>query len=301
MAINRSNISNALDVSLNEVFMDNMKSFKEEYSQVFNVLGSTKQSEKDGYLTGFGMMPEKTEGANATYDQIYEGAATTYTHKTYALGYELVEEALEDNQHVPATFNKFPEALARSARETVEVVAANIFNNGFSNSYTGYDGLELFSTAHVAADGSTWANEPSTNVDLGVSSLAAALTAVGKFTDERGLKRPTTGAKLVVPVDLWQTAKELLQSEYKPGTANNDVNALKDVLSWFQWHYLTDTDAWFVLADKKDTKLKFFWRRRPGALRRGTDFDSTNLKHLLTMRFSVGWSHAMGTYGCTGA
>jgi hypothetical protein len=65
--------------------------------------------------------------------------------------------------------------------------------------------------------------------------------------------------------------------------------------------YLTDTDCWFLLAEKANTMLKFFWRVKMGALRRGTDFDSTNLKHLQRMRFSVGWSHWMGTYGSSGA
>jgi phage major head subunit gpT-like protein len=291
-------IVNALDANLNSMVQDGLKSWPEEYAKVFNVKGSTKQSEKDSYMSGFGAMPEKTEGADATYDRVYEGAATSYVHKSYALGYELTEEAIEDNQHEPETFNKFPEALARSARETVEIVAANIFNNAFSD--TGYDSTYLFSTAHVNADGSTWSNRPTTHVDLSVSSLAAGITAVGKFTDERGLKRPVTAAKLIIPVDSWQIAEELLKSEYKPGTANNDINALKDKTSYFIWHYLTDTDAWFLTAQKEDTQLKFWWRRKPGALRRGTDFDSTNLKHLLTMRFSVGYSHAMGTYGTAG-
>jgi len=80
------------------------------------------------------------------------------------------------------------------------------------------------------------------------------------------------------------------------------VNALqvKD-LQYFVAHYLTDTDAWFLLAEKGNHMLKFFWRVKLGALRRGTDFDSTNLKHLARMRFSVGYSHWMGTYGSAGA
>jgi len=64
---------------------------------------------------------------------------------------------------------------------------------------------------------------------------------------------------------------------------------------------MTDTDAWVLLAEKSNHMLKFFWRVKPGALRKGTDFDSTNLKHLQRMRFSVGYSHWMGTYGSQGA
>lgn len=300
MAITRTQIADALDANLNKMFQDGLTSWGEEYRMPFNVLSSTKQSEKDSYESGFQTMPEKGEGVAATYATIIPGISETYTHKTYALGYELTEEAIEDNLQTPQTFNKFPQALNRSAIETVEVTAANIFNNGFTN--TGFDGVSLFNTAHPNLDGSTQGNRPGTDADLSVSSLTAGLTAIEKYVDERGLKRPTKAKMLAVPVDSWNIAEELLGSEYKPFVANNEVNALqKKDLQYFVWHYLTDVDAWFLLAQKDATQLKFWWRVQLGALRRGTDFDSTNLKHLARMRFSVGYSHWMGTYGSVGA
>ena len=301
-AITTSTIVDALDANLNEMFQDGTKSWGEEYSKVFNVLSSDKQTEKDSYESGFGMMPEKAEGVAATYDVIYAGIAETYTHKTYALGYEITEEAIEDNLRTHETFNKLPLALNRSAIETVEVTAANVFNNGFSSSYNGFDGVPLFDVSHPTLDGSTQANEPSTAVDLSVSSLTAGLTAVEKYVDERGLKQPTKAVLLLVPADLWNVAEELIGSDYKPYSANNEVNALqKKDLQYLVSHYLTDTDGWALLAEKGIHQIKFFWRVRPGALRRGTDFDSTNLKHLQRMRFSVGYSHYIGTYGSQGA
>lgn len=300
MTINSSVIVDALDANLKEMFQDGLKSWPEEYSQVFNVLDSDKQSEKDSYESGFTSMPEKPEGVGATYDTIKAGISTTYTHTTYALGYEITEEAIEDNQRTPETFSKLPAALNRSGIETVEVSSANIFNNGFSN--TGFDGVSLFNTAHPTLDGATQANRPSTDADLSVTSLTAGLTTIEGYTDERGLKLPTRAKMLIVPVDLWNVAEELLGSEYKPYTANNEVNAFQQKdLQYFVWHYLTDTDAWFLVSEKPDHMLKFYWRVRMGALRRGTDFDSTNLKHLARMRFSVGYSHWMGTYGTSGA
>jgi len=299
MAINRSTIVDALDANLNEMFQDGLESWGEEYSKIFNVGSSDKQSEIDSYESGFGAMPKKTEGSAASYDTIYAGIKKTYTHLTYALGYEITEEAIEDNLKTPETFNKLPAALVRSGTETVEITAANIFNNGFSTN--GFDGVALFATNHPTLGGSTQANTPTTQVDLSVSSLTAGLTTIEKFVDERGLKRPTKAVTLAVPVDSWNIAEELLGSEYKPYVANNEVNALqKKDLQYFVWHYLTDSDAWFLLGEKSQLMLKFFWRVKMGALRRGTDFDSTNLKHLQRMRFSVGYSHWMGTYGSSG-
>ena len=298
--INSSTIVDALDLNLNQMYQDGLEDWGNEFEKVFNVLNSTKQSEKDSYESGFGTTPVKLEGTAATYDTILPGIAETYTHLTYALGYEITEEAIEDNQHEPETFNKLPQALQRSNIETVEVTAANLFNNGFSTA--GFDGVSLFNTAHPVLSGGTIANRPSTDADLSVTSLSAAVTTVEKYTDERGLKRPTKASKVIVPVDLQFIVSEILDSQYKPYVANNEINALQNKdLAYFVWHYLTDTDAWFLLAEKSAHMLKFFWRVKFGQLRRGTDFDSTNLKHLSRGRFSVGASHGMGTYGTSGA
>ena len=304
MAIQRSTVVDALDANLNELFQDGLTDFGGEYEKIFNIESSDKQSEADSYESGFTSMPEKDEGVAATYDTVIAGIKKTYTHKTYALGYEITEEAIEDNLRTADTFNKLPRALARSAMETIEVTAANVVNQGFSGATgaaAGYDGQYLFSESHPTLDGSTASNQPSTMADLSVTTLTAGLTAVEKYTDERGLKRPTKAVTLAVPADLWNVAEELLGSEYKPYVANNEVNALqKKDLRYFVWHYLTDTDGWVLLSEKSNHKMKFFWRVRLGALRRGTDFDTTNLKHLARMRFSVGYSHWMGTYGSSG-
>lgn len=300
--INSSTIVDSLDANLNEMFQDGLTMWDNngEYQKIFNVESSDKQSEKDSYESGFATMPEKPEGVAAQYDTIIPGISKTYLHKTYALGYEITEEAIEDNLRTPETFNKLPAALDRSAMETVEDTSFNIFNNGFST--TGFDGVSLFSTAHPNLDGSSQSNRPSTDADLSVASLTAGLTVFEQFTDERGLKRPSKAAMLLIASDNWATASELIGSEFKPYTGNNEKNAIQDKrLQFFEGHYLTDTDAWFLLAEKMNHKLKFFWRVRLGALKRGTDFDSTNLKHLSRMRFSVGYSHWMGTFGTPGA
>ena len=299
MAITRATIVDALDANLNEMHQDGLESWGNEYQTIFNVGLSDKQSETESYESGFGAMPQKTEGVAASYSTILPGISKTYTHLTYALGYEITEEAIEDNLRAPETFNKLPQALARSGEETVEVTAASVLNNGFGTN--GFDGVPLFSTAHPLLGGGTQANRPSVDVDLSVTSLTAALTAIEKLVDEMGLKLPSKAVRLVIPVDSWNIATELIDSGFKPYVANNEVNALqKKDLTWFVYHYLTDTDCWMLLAEKAKHKLKFYWRVKPGALRKSTDFDTTNLKHLQRMRFSVDYSHYIGTYGSSG-
>ena len=215
-SINSSTVVDTLDANLSSIWVDGLDGWDNEFEKSFNVLDSTKQSEKDSYLSGFAAMPAKSEGVAATYDAILPGISQTYTHRTYAMGYEITEEAVEDNLYTPETFNKLPIALNTSAMHTVEVTAANIFNNGFATN--GPDGVPLFSTAHVNLDNSTIANRPTTDVDLSVTSLTAGLTTIEKYTNERGLKRPTKARMLLLPPDLWNIGEELLQSDYKPLT-----------------------------------------------------------------------------------
>jgi len=299
MAITTSQMADALDANLKELFQDGVQPELNQYSKIFNIMSSNKQSEKTSYESGFSAMPEKAEGSPATFQAVLPGISETFTHKTYALGYEITEEAIEDNLQTASTFNKLPTALARSASETIEITAANVVNNGFSN--TGYDGVSLFNESHPMLDGATQANRPTTDVDLSVTSLTAGLTTIQDYEDERGLKNPTIGSVLAVPTASWNVADELLRSEYKPFTANNEVNAIQEKnLQYMVWNYLTDADSWFLFSNKEGHRLLFFWRIRLGALKRGTDFDTTNLKHLARMRFSAGYDAWKGTYGTSG-
>lgn len=301
MPITTTQAVDTLDANLGEIWLDGREASQknEEYSKVFNVLSSDKQTERDSYMSGFGLAPAKPEGQAATYDTLYPGIKEDYTHVTYALGYEITEEAIEDNLYSPQTFDQLPQSLNDSFMETVETTAFNVFNNGFTTN--GFDAVPLFSASHPTLDGGTVSNRPTTHVDLSVTSLTAGVTAFEKFTGERGLKRPAKPEILLIPVDSWNIAEELLKSEYKPYSGNNEKNALQSKnLRYLDSKFLTDTDAWFLLAGKNQTKLKFFWRVKLGALRKSTDFDSTNLKHLARARFSVGYSHWMGTYGTSG-
>lgn len=297
--ITTGQIVDFLDANLNEGWQDGLDRWPEEYDAIFNVQDSKKQSEKDSYETGFDSMPVKPEGTPATYDSTMPGISVKYTHLTYALGYEITEEAIEDNLHTPETFSKLPEALAGSANETIEVTAASIYNNGFTTN--GFDGVSLFNTAHPLIGGGTQSNTLTTPADLSVTSLMAGITTFGKFLDERGNHRKLMPKLLAVAVDNQFVAEELLKSEYKPYTGNNERNSiLSHDLEFTVNHYFTNAEYWFLLAQKAELHIKFFWRVHLGALRKGTDFDSTNLKHLARMRFSCGWSHYIGSFGVNG-
>ncbi len=199
-------------------------------------------------------------------------------------------------------------ALMKSAIDNQEILAALVLNNGFSAtvpagadgySATGFDGLALFSTAHTRLDGgATQANKPATDVDIGLTALQNAVIAYHGFKDDRGrpqMIRPRT--LIVAPGDIF-TAREILQSEYKPGTANNEVNAIKEEgLLYFVSHYMTDADAWFLLGDQTD--LNFIWDLRP-VTSMDDDFDSEDVKRKVLQAFTTGFGEWRGTYGSSG-
>lgn len=294
-----STISDALDLNLKEIWQDGLNRPDEVYSKTFNVVNSDKASEKYSYESGFRAMPVKNEGVDAEFDAVRPGVSKTVVNVTYALGYEITEEAIEDNQHSQETFNKLPQALQASLFETVEAKSAGVFNNGFGTN--GFDGVPLASASHPVLGGGTQSNTPSTQADLSWTTLQAALTSFEQFIDERGLQRKTTPSLLNVPSASWSIAHEILVSEYKPYTGDNEVNAIKiKNLQYITNRWITDTDSWWLLAAKGEHKLMFQWRVRPGALRRGTDFNSTNLKHLSRVRFGVDYTHYIGTYGSSG-
>lgn len=299
MTAKSTNFGDLLEPGLRQILFNKFSQYPEEYAVVFNVDTSTRDREKESTLSGLGSMPQKNKGASISYDDPYQGYDYTYTHVTYGLGFRVERELWEDDLY--GKIKRMPEALARSARATYEVVAADIFNNAFDNTYTYGDGKELCATDHPLLGGGTEQNELSTASDLAVASLQQAINDLEETVDDRNILLALRGMLLVVPPELKWTARELLGSAQKPGTSTNDANALLDEdLKYFVWHYLTDPDAWFLLIRQDELEVKFFWRRRLD-FGQGNDFDTEDAKFKATMRFSVGVTDWRGVFGTPGA
>jgi phage major head subunit gpT-like protein len=165
------------------------------------------------------------------------------------------------------------------------------------------DGQSLFSTAHPLVSGGTNSNRPSTAADLNETSLEAAVIQIAGWTDERGLLIAAKPRKLVVPPALQFVATRLLETELRVATADNDVNALKSMNSIPEGftinHYLTDTNAWFLLTDVPNG-LKHFVRT-PMQTGMDADFDTGNARYKARERYSFGVSDPLGAYGSPGA
>ena len=219
------------------------------------------------------------------------------------MGFSITEEAVEDNLY-DSLSARYTKGLARAMAYTKQVKAASVLNNGFTGGvYAGGDGVALFSTAHPLISGGTNSNRPSTNSDLNETSLENAVIQIAAWTDERGLLIAAKPRKLVVPPALQFVATRLLETNLRVGTADNDINALKNNGSIPEGytinHYLTDTNAWFLCTDVPNG-LKHFERM---ALTTGMDgdFDTGNVRYKARERYSFGFSDPLGVFGSPGS
>jgi len=301
MAISRSQLVKELEPGLNALFGLEYKNYANEHSQIFDTENSDRAFEEEVMLSGFGNAGVKPEGSSVNYDAATETFTARYTHETLALAFSITEEAIEDNLY-DRLASRYTKALARSMANAKQVKAANVLNRGFNSSYTGGDGLELFSTAHIIVSG-TEQNELSTAADLNETSLEQAMIDIAALTDERGLKIAAQGRKMIVPSALQFTAERLLKSVGRIGTADNDISAVVSMnvipQGYVVNHYLTDTDAWFIKTDVPNG-LKHFVRAPIKTAMEG-DFDTGNVRYKARERYSFGWSDWRGIFGSPGA
>lgn len=303
MAINRAAIKKQLQEGLNAVFGLEYKQYPELWKDIFV---TSKESRKayveDVLMTGFGAAPTKAEGAGVQYDDAQEGWVARYVFETIALAFAITEEAMEDDLYADLGA-QMSKALARSMQYTKNIKGANVLNYAFTTGYTGGDGKVLLATDHPLIGGGTFANTLSTQADLSETSVEDMLILMGDCVDDRGLPIHLQAKKLIVPTELQFTAKRILDTDGRVGTADNDLNALKAmnlIAGGFSTNvYLSDPDAWFLVTDAQNG-LKYIERK---AMSRGMegDFESGNMRYKARERYAFGFTDPRGCFGSSGA
>jgi hypothetical protein len=302
MAISRAQLLKELLPGLNALFGMEYSRYGEEHKEIYETETSERSFEEETKLSGFSAAPVKNEGSAIAYDNAQEAWSTRYTHETIALGFSITEEAIEDNLY-DSLSARYTKALARAMAYTKQVKAAAVLNNGFSSSYPGGDGVSLFNASHPLVSGGTNSNTPSTQVDLNETSLEAAVIQIAAWTDERGLLIAAKPKKMIVPPALMFTAKRLLDTELRVATADNDINAIKQMGAipegYTVNHFLTDPNAWFLTTDVPNGMKHFV--RTPLQNSMDGDFDTGNVRYKARERYSFGWSDPLGMWGSSGS
>ena len=305
MAISRAQLAKELEPGLNSLFGLEYNTYDQEYTEIFSVEDSDRAFEEEVLLTGFGSAPTKSEGQGVQFDNANESYTARYTHDTVGLAFALTEEAVEANLY-SSLGKRYTKALARSMANTKEVKGADVLNNAFSSSFTGGDGVSLINTAHPLAGGGSAANRATTMADLNETSLEDALIDISTFTDDRGLTISVQATKLVVPPQLVFVADRILNSDGRTGTADNDINSIKNTGvipgGYTVNHYLNDPDAFFLLTSVTESGegLKMF-QRTAMETSMEPDFSTGNIRYKARERYSFGFSDWRGVYGSQGA
>jgi len=302
MAISRAQLLKELLPGLNALFGLEYAKYGEEHKEIYETETSERSFEEETKLSGFAAAPVKNEGSAIAYDNAQEAWTARYTHETIAMGFSITEEAVEDNLY-DSLSSRYTKALARGMAYTKQVKAAYVLNNAFSGGPTYGDGVVLCSTAHPLVSGGTNSNTPSTAADLNETSLENAVIQIAAWTDERSLLIAAKPKKLVVPPSLMFVATRLLETELRVSTADNDINAIKNNGSipdgYCVNHFLTDTNAWFLLTDVPNGLKHFI--RTPMSTGMDGDFDTGNVRYKARERYSFGVSDPLGIFGSPGA
>ena len=302
MAISRAQLAKELEPGLNAPFGLEYARYDNESAEIYDTESSDRAFEEEVMLSGFGSAPVKSEGSAVSFDDAQEAYTARYTHETISLAFSITEEAIEDNLY-DRLASRYTKALARSMANTKQVKAAATLNNAFDSTFTGGDGKELCATDHPLVNGNDLRNEPSTAADLNETSLENALIDIAAFVDERGLKVSVRGMKLIIPPALQFVADRLLESTLRPGTSDNDTNAMRNMGMLPQGytvnHYLTDTDAFFIKTDAPRGFIHF--ERMAMSTKMEGDFDTGNMRFKARERYSYGYSDPRCVFGSPGA
>jgi hypothetical protein len=301
MATNTGTFAELLAPGLYDVMFNEIDMQPNQWLGVVNTNDTQRAYEEDLKVAGLGSMVTKPEGQAVSFDDPIQGNKVRYTPASYGLGFRITREMWDDDLY--GIMKQMSAELGRAAAYKIEVDAWSPFNNAFDTAFAGQDGLPLCSTAHTRLDGGTnLSNRPSTGTDISYTGYQAALDHFSQLLDDRGRPIVMTPALLIIDPTWQWAAKEILSSEYKPYTANNEINPLKGEITengYLKSRYLTSTRRWFVTTQKGQHDVKFWWRVRPETAETD-DFLSGDALFKLYCRYARGFSEWRGVYGNPG-
>jgi hypothetical protein len=273
----------------------------QEYPELFEIETSDKAYEEDVEISGFGVLREKDQGQALTYDTEVQGAVTRYTHVPYAGGYIVTYEELRDNLYEVVSKRRSA-MLAFAGRQTEEIIAANVFNQGFNTSYPIGDGSAFFAANHATISGNQ-SNIAQSSADLSELAIEDLGVQIMQATDYRGNKIALVPVCLAIAPTQWYDANRILHSVLQNDTANNAINVIKATGMFKNGievnHYFLNANSWFIRTNAP-YGARFLWRDKP-TFDTDNDFDTKNAKAAQYMRFSCGVTDWRCYYGNQGS
>lgn len=309
MTITRANIAKQLVPGLNAILGVSYGENSGEHKALFEIKNSVRAFEEQVMMTGFGIAATKPEGSAVDFDDAQETYTARWDMETIALGFQITEEAMEDNLYeTKAMFQA--QQLGRSMSAAKETKAANVFNLGFSTSRLGGDGQPLFSASHPSVIGVNQSNL--ITGDLSETGLQDAITRIRRMTDDRGILINAKALSLHVAPENEFTAMQILQTEYTTVNATNSTtgvtnqNQINAIMKgkYFPRGFFTntrfvDSDAWFVKTDVPLGTIMFNRVKLQTAME--GEFTTGNMRYKARERYAFGWGDWRGFVGSSGS
>jgi len=298
MTVGTGNFGDLLWPGIKTLWGHTYKNYPTLYTKWAQMEDSDKAFEKYQGLTTLGLVARKAQGMDVTFSDPLMGYQGLITNVSYALATSVTKEMYDDEQY--GYIKRLPSMLSEAMRKTEETVAHDLLNNGFTAGNNAADGVQIFSTTHVTMDGSaTFANTPTTAVDLSQTALENAEIAIGKFKDDRGLPMLARGKTLVVPVDSMFIVEKILKTKLEVDSANNTINPMNGAYESVVSPYITDADSWFIITDCPNGAI--FQRRQAAEPSKDGEFTTLNMRFMVYSRFGTGVINPRGVYGSPGA
>lgn len=304
-AITTSQFAKALWPGLKEIYNVMYNKYAREFEDFTYKISSDKNREEYLGFVGTGFVAQKPEGSATKFDSMEQGFVRSVVNVSFGLGFVITREARDDNKYIPMSVAR-TKALARSARVTKETIAANLLNRAFDPLILGADGVNMISSSHLTKAGLTYSNKLATDADLSEASIEQAVTDIGLFFDERGLRIASIATRLIVhPQNQWEACR-ILESKLQNDTANNAINVLesKSVIrdGYSVNHYLTDAVAWFLVTDiTTDMGDGLIYQERiADEFSEDNEFTTDNAQFKYYGRYKYDWVDARGIFGSAG-
>lgn len=300
--IMRSSFQSDLLPIINEWHGDDIKLQEDLVSKIMEVAKSDQAFEVYGILTGMSTMIKKPEGQTFTYDSSRQAYTPRFTHDTWALGFKISMEMMQDGKAFKEA-RRFTKMLAKAEAETRNILAANVINNGASGSFLqdGGDGVALFSASHPAYQG-TQSNVIAVNAAMSEASLETLSIQIKNALDLRGLRANIKPRKIVVNVALEPQLNRILNSNLRVGTTNNDLNYLRESGMFPEGivasPYISSLTQYTILTDVMDGLM--FLDRYSSGVDSDNEFDTKNAAFSKIMRVSTGWINWLAAYQAAG-
>jgi hypothetical protein len=286
--------------TLRKLHDDTVRAAVVEYPVVCNDLKTKDEYERDARMAGLRRPVEIAEGQNIPIQAPVMGTTKTYTQRQFATGFRMTFKMDFFNKY--KLWEKFSKDLGKVMKEGKDAEIATMFNNFTSTSLTcgtGFDSLAIASAAHTGLVAGTTSDNYSNylNASLSQSGFESARYYFAMLKDDMGYYAGSKPTHLVIEPTLWFRAKEFLGSDLKAGEMSNTTNVLPEMgLKLVEYHRLTSTTCWFVIAKNDKYDFNVFTALEPKMIFKDSEDDSLDKVGLSIQFFTYGWGMPKNIY-----